>query len=234
MAKSRRLTPQQLRFVEEYVYSENATQAYRQAYPEAKYTTCRTEGPRLLAKPAVAAEVARRLEELRQGRAAANDAYLGELAFIIGADIGDVLNLSDPDRPRLHADIGPEARRAIKGIRMTKHGVAVVMHDKIAAIREFGIGIGARPLPPLDQLLKALPDDAEHIVRRALEAYTQGADARPPTPPPPAPTAPALGQPSGAYWQHTGDTPTAPVDPAPEAEDDDLAGGLFLEGDAGV
>jgi hypothetical protein len=51
------LTEKQLRFACEYAADPNATQAYRRAFGSCSYNMARTEGPRLLANPAVKAEI---------------------------------------------------------------------------------------------------------------------------------------------------------------------------------
>jgi len=80
-----------------------------------------------------------------------------QLAF---SDIGNVLDLSDPARPRLkpYHDIPPEARRAIQSVAVTKDGVRVRMADQNAALSALEARLGLRTaITPLDSLLAALP-----------------------------------------------------------------------------
>jgi len=206
--KSPPLTPQQERFVEEYLIDLNATAAYRRAFPEAAAESARTLAARLLAKVRVRRAVARGKARLRRRFGDAQERAVRELLRLAFSDIGDVVDLTDRDHPRLkpHADIPPDARRAVQEIGRTRHGVRVRMADKLAALDKVFRHLGLfRDLPPLEVLLGALPPAVAEAVRAALAAQVHGGGdpagggaALPPAGPGPGPGGGvALGGPGG-------------------------------------
>lgn len=61
--ESKPLSVKHLRFVDEYLKTWNATEAYKSAYPKTSYTTARANGSRLLANANIRAEISRKLKE---------------------------------------------------------------------------------------------------------------------------------------------------------------------------
>ncbi len=157
-------------FLQEYLLTDNKTEAYRKAFPGATYSAARSEGCRLSAKPNIRREIdAYRAEQRRRFRATAARVIMkrAELAF---SDIGDVIDFTGgipslKDRP----DIPKAARQAIKSVARTRDGVKVTMHDQPASLRALELHLGlANELPPLEQLLALLPPDLAARVRAAL------------------------------------------------------------------
>lgn len=114
-----KLTASEGRFVGEYIIDDNATRAYKVAFPAAAYTTCRTNGSLLLAKPNVAAAVeAARLARQERTEMRADTALIeaGRLAY------SDPLYLFEDDgaTPRNIRDIPPDTRRAIASVKVLK------------------------------------------------------------------------------------------------------------------
>src|SRR5581483_7695954 len=132
---------------------------------------------RLLAKVRVRRAVARGKARLRRRFGDAQERAVRELLRLAFSDIGDVVDLTDRDHPRLkpHADIPPDARRAVQEIGRTRHGVRVRMADKLAALDKVFRHLGLfRDLPPLEVLLGALPPAVAEAVRAALAAQVHG------------------------------------------------------------
>jgi phage terminase small subunit len=143
----------------------NATQAYRRAFGPCSYHTARTEGPKLLANPAIKAEIhAARLDYQQRVRVNAVK-VLRWLAEIAGADPDDCYE-PDPEngglpRPRPWADIPPAARRTIASVRLKRRrrkgaaGAAYEVeeveyrhHSKDAAIDKLCRKLGLYPDDP--------------------------------------------------------------------------------------
>ncbi len=86
MAKSKALTPSQQLFVSEYLVDRNGTRAYKKAFPQCKYGTCRVEAAKLLAKPNIREEIrAASKAQQKRTQVRADDA-LREAARIAFAD----------------------------------------------------------------------------------------------------------------------------------------------------
>jgi hypothetical protein len=167
------LTLAEQTFLEHFLLTDNRTLAYRKAHPGCSYHTARSEGCKLLAKPSIRREVdAFRAEQRRRFRVRAA-AVLRERAWLAHSDLGDVVDLSDPDWPRLkpYAEIPLAARRAVKSVAVSAHGgVKVVMHDKPASVTslEKHLGLTSTEIPSLDALLALLPAPLAALVRAAL------------------------------------------------------------------
>src|SRR5438132_1370591 len=103
MARSRPLSVRQRRFIEEYLLTGKAVHSYRHAYPGSTYRTAATNSSELLKNTEIQEELKAARRDMRRRTGVSADKIIrkrGQLAF---SDIGDVLDLSDPDRPRLKA-----------------------------------------------------------------------------------------------------------------------------------
>jgi phage terminase small subunit len=165
------LTPQQQAFLAEYLLTGKQVHAYRHAFPGTSYCVAKTNANRLLKNANVRREVsAAQTDAKRQFRVRFRQ-LLDKFAQLAFSDIGDVVDLTDPDRPRLkpRAEIPPEARKAIKSIAMTPHGVKVTMHDQAQALRVLAAHLGlTQEITPLESLLAGLPPELAAQVRVAL------------------------------------------------------------------
>lgn len=155
------LTPQQARFVEEYLIDLNATQAATRAgYSE---DTAYSQGGRLLKHVEVGKAIADAVAERSVRTKVTADRVLTELARIGFGDIRSVVawraNLSETDKededgvPETRAfneveligsaDIDHDAAAAVAEISQGKDGaLKIKMHNKVAALQEIGRHLG--------------------------------------------------------------------------------------------
>jgi phage terminase small subunit len=168
---TRRLTPRQRRFVDEYLVDLNATQAAIRAGYSPR--TARAIGSENLTKPDIRAAI----DQAGADRAArcrvTADEVLAELKLIAFSDIRDVG--FGPDG-RLTA-ASPEAARAVattswarrEGPRGTYLHSMVRLWDKPTAIRLLMLHLGMlAPRPPLEVFLAHLPDALADRLRAAI------------------------------------------------------------------
>lgn len=177
MPRAKGLTPDQQRFVDEYLKDLNQVQAYRRAFPGTSYTSASNQSSRMMKRVEVKAEITAALADLRERSREDATAALRELGLLATSRITDVVDVSDPDRPRLKdpKDVPPEAWAAVQEISRTAHGVKVKMHSKPAALDKVLARLGlTREITPLDALLLSLPGDLREAVRRALLAALPG------------------------------------------------------------
>lgn len=118
------LTEKQLRFCAEYAAEPNATQAYRRAFGPCTYHTARVEGPKLLANPAIAAEIQTARRDYQRRVRVDAVRVLKWLAEIAGADPDDV-HEPEPEngnlsRPRPWDQIPPAALRTIASVKVKR------------------------------------------------------------------------------------------------------------------
>jgi hypothetical protein len=183
------LTPEQERFIDEYMIDYNGTRAYHVAYPAAAYTTCRTEASKLLAKPNIKQEISAR-RAVRQKRTS-DTAYalINEARLIAYADPVHLFE-EDGVTPRNMRAIPPETRRAIASVKVRRERVErrtiranettvelEVRHDiieyklnpKKVGLDKLWLHHGLNTeLPPLDVILAALPPGLGEAVRAAI------------------------------------------------------------------
>jgi phage terminase small subunit len=184
-AKTPRLTPEQERFVDEYLVDLNGTAAYTRAVPGTKRSTAAEQASRLLRRLQVAAALkrARRGLARRAGIRAAD--VIRELARIAFVDIGSIFDLA-ADGPVLRPPraIPVDTRRAIKGAKIkrrrlrSRRGTDVIEEveeveyrfcDKVAALDKLCRHLGLyKDLPPLAAVLALLPPDLAGEIRRRL------------------------------------------------------------------
>jgi phage terminase small subunit len=176
------LTPRERRFVEEYVSDPNATQAYLRAYGTKSYVTAKNEGPKLLAKPCVAAEIeaARKMQAKRIRMSA--DHTLREVARIAFADASDLFDDEEKLLPIRKVPI--HTRRAIQSVKVKRQKmygapgegpvgeedvIEVKLASKDAALGRLMKHQGlVKELPPLEVLLGLFPDAVRDRIRQLL------------------------------------------------------------------
>ena len=182
MPRATGLTDTERRFVDEYLTDLNGTQAYRRTYPRTPYASARVLATRLLAKVSIRAEIDAAIKARSQRTRITADKVLREYARLAFSDIGDVVDLSDPDSPRLkpRTDIPADARRTIQEVSRTQHGVKVKLADKRGALDKLAEHLGiAQPIPPLESLLAGLKPELAAAVRAELAASLSGGNDPP-------------------------------------------------------
>ena len=148
-----KLTPKQIRFVDEYLVDFNATQAAIRAGYKAK--TAHVIGAENLRKPKIAEEIARRQKDLQRRTEVSQDRVIRELARVAFADATDfvqvetrIINKGDIEVPlelAVHketAELSADQRAAIASIKQGANGVEIKLHDKIKALELLGRHIG--------------------------------------------------------------------------------------------
>ena len=149
-----KLTPKQMRFVDEYMIDFNATQAAIRAGYKAK--TAHAIGAENLRKPKIAEEIARRQKDLQKRTEVSQDRVVKELARIAFADMTDYAQvetrmIEKDDGTEVSyqavalketAELSAEQRAALAGIKQGANGIEVKLHDKIKALELLGRHIG--------------------------------------------------------------------------------------------
>lgn len=178
------LTPEQQRFIDEYLIDPNGTQAYRKAFPSATYHTARNEAAKLLAKPCIKKELRAAQAAARQKLRVSAERVNREVARIAFADL---LDIETPDgRLRSLRDIPIDLRRAIASVKVrrvkslgndeeTVDVVEYKLWPKMAAIESLMKRLGlVKEVTPLESLLAFLPPELGGQVRAALAAALSG------------------------------------------------------------
>lgn len=149
-----KLTPKQIRFVDEYMVDFNATQAAIRAGYKAK--TAHVIGAENLRKPKIAEEIARRQKDLQRRTEVTQDRVVKELARVAFADASDyvcveTLTYENGDgtvspvqivSPKDTGALSDDQRAAIAGIKQGANGIEIKLHDKIKALELLGRHIG--------------------------------------------------------------------------------------------
>ena len=149
-----KLTPKQIRFVDEYMVDFNATQAAIRAGYKAK--TAHVIGAENLRKPKIAEEIARRQKDLQRRTEVTQDRVVKELARVAFADASDyvcveTLTYENGDgtvspiqvvSPKDTDTLSDDQRAAIASIKQGANGVEVKLCDKIKALELLGRHIG--------------------------------------------------------------------------------------------
>lgn len=149
MPADRPLTPRQARFVELYLLSLNATEAYREAYG-ASQSVAESSGPRLLGNVRVAAAVTAAQQARSERVKIKQDDVLRELAILLRSDVRDFD--VDPFTGELTLAVGADdsAWRAVSSVKhrtitsgrpgeeRTTREIEFKLWDKPAAIKMAG------------------------------------------------------------------------------------------------
>lgn len=139
------LTPKQARFVQEYLVDVNSTQAAIRAGYSKK--TAQEQSSRLLSNVMVSAAVAKEQHALAEKTGVTAEKVIAELALIGFANMGDYVNLSDPDKPMVDlSNLTPKQASAIAAVTYEKRGierrVKIKLHDKLNALVTLGKHLG--------------------------------------------------------------------------------------------
>lgn len=148
-----KLTPKQMRFVDEWLIDFNGKQAAIRAGYSAK--TAEATAARLLRNVKVQAEISRRQKDLQRRTEISQERVLRELARVAFADAADyvqvetrIINRGEVKVPielvvhKETAELSADQRAAIASIKQGAHGVEVKLHDKIKALELLGRHIG--------------------------------------------------------------------------------------------
>lgn len=140
-----KLTPKQIKFIDEYLIDLNATQAAIRAGYSKK--TAQRIGSENLSKPLIQEEIQKRRNKLQNKCEITQERVLRELAaiaFASGADFAKVVTGGTFDTVKMIPTdkIPPEKLAAIAGMKMTANGVEVKLHDKVRALEMLGKYLG--------------------------------------------------------------------------------------------
>ncbi len=135
------MTLKQERFVQEYLKDLNATQAaIRAGYSQ---NTAGKIGHENLTKPEIQAAVAKAMLQRAARTEVTQDRVIHELAKIAFSDLRQVADWSGGQiTAKDSGQIPDKVAGAISEVRNTKEGIAVKMHDKIAALDRLGKHLG--------------------------------------------------------------------------------------------
>jgi len=120
------LTPAHRRFVEEYAYDNNATQAYRRVWPNVSYATARANAHRLLTYAHIQDELSNVREELSRRTGINARKVLRETAAVAFLDHADVFEegWDGSPKPKKWNEIPPAARKAISSVKIKRKVIA--------------------------------------------------------------------------------------------------------------
>ncbi len=175
------------RFVDEYLIDLNGVRAYFAAFgrtvhgrPRSYRSAC-VESSKLLQTPAVRREVRAAQASLRARCVQDAERVVRELAAIAFGDIGDIVDYTSADAPRLKParDVPAIARKALRSmkasVRVLPDGEGrverweVTMHDKLGALEKLARHLGLlQGEAPLAELLRRLSPDLRRLVAAEL------------------------------------------------------------------
>ena len=149
-----KLTPKQIRFVDEYLVDFNATQAAIRAGYSKK--TAAFIGAENLKKPKIAEEIARRQKDLQRRTEVTQERVVKELARIAFANIADYLHVETQTRTKDDGtevtyqtvmfsetqELSADQRAALAVVKQSVNGFELKLHDKIKALELLGRHIG--------------------------------------------------------------------------------------------
>jgi phage terminase small subunit len=135
MPKGKQLTDQQKVFVEEYLASWNATEAYQRAHPKCTRRTARENGSKSLTNTNIRAAVSERLQE----KAMDANEVLARLADMARSDMSDYIDIVDGKAILNLAKAKEDGKlHLVKSISPTAHGLRVELHDAQTALEKIG------------------------------------------------------------------------------------------------
>jgi len=128
MAKKKKFTPRQEKFIEEYIMLDNATQAAKNAGYSEK--TAYSQGQRLLKNVEIADEIARRRAELRK-TSITPERIVREYLQLLNANMKDYVAWGPGGvKPHPSDTLTDEQAAAIAEVAETQSGIKVRLHDK--------------------------------------------------------------------------------------------------------
>ena len=149
-----KLTPKQIRFVDEWLIDFNGKQAAIRAGYSAK--TAEAAAARLLRNVKVQAEISRRQRDLQKRTEVTQDRVVKELARIAFANIADYLHVETQTRTKDDGtevtyqtvmfnetqELSADQRAALAVVKQSVNGFELKLHDKIKALELLGRHIG--------------------------------------------------------------------------------------------
>ena len=149
-----KLTPKQIRFVDEYLVDFNATQAAIRAGYSPK--TAAAAAARLLRNVNIQAEIARRQKDLQRRTEVTQERVVKELARIAFANIADYIHVETQTRTKDDGtevtyqtvmfnetqELSADQRAALAVVKQSVNGFELKLHDKIKALELLGRHIG--------------------------------------------------------------------------------------------
>lgn len=181
------LSPDEQRFVEEWLVDRSSARAYRTCFPGCSHHAARNHGWEMRHRPNVDREIRAAVHAQSIRTQVTADRALKELARVA---FSDVIDLYDPVTHQLRhpRHIPFEARRAIASIKVgrtrtttrsdgqtetqvAEHVVAYTLWPKMDALGKICRHLGMdTEITPLEALLQALPRELAAAVRQALAA----------------------------------------------------------------
>lgn len=154
------LTPKQRQFLEAYLVSGNATQAYTDAGYKGQGATARANASRMLTNANVQVAMGERRAQLvaavdPTGTAITPERILAELALIGFSDL-HTYAIWGPDGVTVRdaSELDPAARRVVSEVSqtVTQHGGSLrfKLHNKVEALEKLGTHLGLWKPPPAD------------------------------------------------------------------------------------
>lgn len=186
MAKTRELTPEHRRFVDEYLIDENGTRAYRVVYPGYSYKAAKNGASKWLKRADIQAELVAARAERAERTKLTGQAVLTEMCRLGFSDPIDLVNHDGQFRNL--REIPLETRRCIQSVKVrhvrtttrTGDGSTITdvesvmeykMLNKLDALGKLAAFLGLNTgLPPLDAILAALPPELGAAIRGLLAA----------------------------------------------------------------
>lgn len=163
MAGQQTMTPKQQRFVDAYLISLNATQAYLDAGYRVSVSVAAVNGHRMLRNAKVAAALAARQATLQEATQVTQERVIHELALVGFADMATYVTWG-PDGVTIKESVSlrPEHTRVVGSLSQTTTlaggSIRFKLHDKIAALTKLGEHLGIfKPTP------QELPDIHVHV-----------------------------------------------------------------------
>ncbi len=138
------LTPNQKRFVDEYLKDLNATRAYKAAYPNIKdEKVASAAASRLMKGKKVKKAIEERIQNRLERTEITQDQVLNELADIAFANITDFVRIEEQEVIVKSTDEIPKnLLPAIESIKYGKYGIEVKFHDKVRSLELLGRHLG--------------------------------------------------------------------------------------------
>ena len=158
---SKNLTIKQENFVNVYLETGNASEAYRRAYScsKMKDATINRKAVELMRKGKITARVNELQGELRKSSDIKKEAILEELACIAFSDIRDYVKFDGKNITFKNFDeLTDRQARAIESIKKTRHGIELKLHGKSWTIERISKMLGFDKPEDINLQLEGLPD----------------------------------------------------------------------------
>lgn len=168
-----RITIKQERFLNIYLETGNASEAYRQAYScgNMKDATITRKAFDLLHNGKIRAIMGEIQRELKKTSDIKKEAILEELSCIVFSDIRDYVSYKDGKLQFKNFDtLTDKQARAIESIKKSKTGIEIKLHGKSWSIERLCKMLGFETPQNLNLMFDRLPEDAiDQIVNKIIE-----------------------------------------------------------------